>query len=130
MGDFVIEIRSSMSNKLLDRKQVSFEVQHLGGKAATNEEIRSFLKKEYKTSAEAVIVYGVQTVFGGGRTTGFARVYDTPTAAKRIEEKYMLARNGLATNEKKGRKQRKEKKNKAKKLRGKKKADFLYGKKK
>ena len=63
-------------------------------------------------------MFGMHTAFGGGRSTGFALVYDTLDAAKKYEPKYRLARQGLIKITKSGRKQRKEKKNRAKKIRG------------
>eukprot|EP00923_Selenidium_pygospionis_P050951 GHVN01088331.1.p1 GENE.GHVN01088331.1~~GHVN01088331.1.p1 ORF type:complete len:131 (+),score=30.80 GHVN01088331.1:216-608(+) len=130
MAEFTIEIRKKMENRLLDRKQLVFEVLHPGKRAATMEEVREFLKKEFKATGDRIVIHGIKTHFGGSRTTGFARIYDTLEQLKKMEEKYILARMKLDVHEKKGRKQRKEKKNKAKRLRGKKKADFLYGKKK
>ena len=76
------------------------------------------LAKMYKADANAVICFGFKTAFGGGRSTGFAVIYDTCDAAKKYEPKYRLARKGLVTISKTGRKQRKEKKNRLKKLRG------------
>ncbi|MBW0490851.1 hypothetical protein O181_030566 [Austropuccinia psidii MF-1] len=79
----------------------------------------------YKAPKDQVIVFGFRTQFGGGKSTGFALIYDTKEALK-FEPKYRLVRFGLA--EKKpavARKLRKERKNRAKKFRGtqKKKAD-------
>jgi small subunit ribosomal protein S24e len=76
------------------------------------------LAKMYKADANAVVCFGFKTAFGGGRSTGFALIYDNVDAAKKFEPKYRLARKGLVTITKTGRKQRKEKKNRAKKLRG------------
>lgn len=75
----------------------------------------------YSCDKDSVIAFGFKTAFGGGKSTGFAMIYDTVDAAKKYEPKYRLARQGLAKHEKTGRKQRKEKKNRAKKIRGSKK---------
>ncbi len=39
-----------------------------------------------------VFVFGFRTVFGGGRSSGFALVYDSVEEAKKFEPKYRLAR--------------------------------------
>lgn len=65
-----------------------------------------------------VFLFGFRTVFGGGRSTGFALIYDTLEAAKKYEPKYRLARNGLAKKREGSRKQIKEKKNRDKKVWG------------
>lgn len=41
---------------------------------------------------DRVFVFGFRTVFGGGRSSGFALVYDSVEAAKKYEPKYRLAR--------------------------------------
>lgn len=83
----------------------------------------------YKADAQAVVVFGNKTVFGGGKSTCFALVYDTVDAVKSFEPKYRQARNGLATISRQGRKLRKEKKNRSKKVRGSKKHKPQSGKK-
>jgi small subunit ribosomal protein S24e len=46
----------------------------------------------YKADKDAIIVFGFRIHFGGGRSTGFALVYDSLDAAKRFEPKFRLAR--------------------------------------
>ncbi|XP_013791434.1 40S ribosomal protein S24-like isoform X3 [Limulus polyphemus] len=72
----------------------------------------------YKTTPDVIFCFGFHTQFGGGKTTGFALIYDTLDYAKKFEPKYRLVRNGLAERVKTGRKQRKERKNRMKKVRG------------
>lgn len=51
----------------------------------------------YKAQKDQVSVFGLRTKFGGGKTTGFALVYDSPEAMKKFEPQYRLVRVGLAT---------------------------------
>src|SRR5690348_11729026 len=61
----------------------------------------------YKAGKDQVSVFGLRTQFGGGTTTGFALVYDSPEAMKKFEPHYRLVRVGLATKiEKASRQQR------------------------
>lgn len=61
----------------------------------------------YKTNKEQVNVFGLRTKFGGGKTTGFALIYDSPEALKKFEPHYRLVRVGVATKvEKPSRQQR------------------------
>lgn len=46
----------------------------------------------YKTTGDVVFCFGFRTAFGGGKSTGFALVYDTLDHAKKIEPKYRLVR--------------------------------------
>lgn len=45
----------------------------------------------YKAPKEQIIIYGLRTQFGGGKSTGFALVYDNKEALK-FEPKYRLLR--------------------------------------
>lgn len=65
-----------------------------------------------------VITFGFRTDFGGGKSTGFALVYDSVDDAKKYEPKYRLARIGLEKKREGSRKQIKEKKNRGKKVWG------------
>jgi len=65
-----------------------------------------------------VILFGFRTDFGGGKSTGFALIYDSVEDAKKFEPKYRLARVGLAKKREGSRKQIKEKKNRSKKVWG------------
>lgn len=46
----------------------------------------------YKTTPDVVFSFGFRTAFGGGKSTGFALIYDTLDYAKKIEPKYRLVR--------------------------------------
>jgi len=73
----------------------------------------------YKTEKDRVVLFGLRTQFGGGRSTGFALIYDDAASQKKFEPKYRLIRSGMMTKvEKPSRKLRHERKNRAKKVRG------------
>merc|ERR1712021_178787 len=75
--------------------------------------------KHAKADPDATPIFGLRTDYGGGKTTGFALVYDNVQAAKDIEPKHRLIKIGLSEAvSKTARKQRKEKKNREKKFRG------------
>lgn len=61
-------------------------------------EIREKLAKMYKTTPDVVFVFGFRTQFGGGKTTGFAMVYDSLDYAKKNEPKHRLARVSFHSN--------------------------------
>ena len=86
-------------------------------------EIREKLAKMYKATPDRVFAYGFKTNFGGGKSTGFALIYDTMDFAKKFEPKFRLARQGvIERGTKTSAKQKKERKNRMKKVRGTKKA--------
>lgn len=51
----------------------------------------------YKAQKEQISVFGLRSQYGGGKTTGFALVYDSPEAMKKFEPTYRLVRVGQAT---------------------------------
>jgi ribosomal protein S24E len=62
-------------------------------KASLQEKLASL----YKATPEQVSVFGLRTIFGGGKTTAFACIYDSVEARKKFDAKHRLVRNGLAT---------------------------------
>jgi small subunit ribosomal protein S24e len=67
-------------------------VLHPGRATVPKTEIREKLARMYKTTADVIFCTGFRTQFGGGKTTGFALVYDTLDFAKKFEPKYRLVR--------------------------------------
>jgi len=55
-------------------------------------ELRKQLAKLYRTQPDLVICFGFRTQYGGGRSTGFALIYDSMDYLKKNEPKYRLAR--------------------------------------
>jgi small subunit ribosomal protein S24e len=95
------------------------DILHPGRANISKEELREKVGTLYKAQKEQVQVFGLRTQFGGGKTSGFALVYDSPEALKKFEPQYRLIRIGLATKpERASRQQRKQRKNKQKTLRG------------
>lgn len=129
-GGYTLRTRKVMTNKLLHRLQMVIDVIHpnLGG--VSNEKLRERLAKTYKAKPENVIVYGLRTIFGGSRSTGFALIYDNKDFIVKYEPKYRLRRLKLAPPRTGSSKQKKELKNKKKKVRGTAKKTVGLGKKK
>ncbi|GAA6018104.1 hypothetical protein JCM10207_006082 [Rhodosporidiobolus poonsookiae] len=117
-GAVTIRTRKFLTNRLLQRKQMVVDVLHPTRANVSKDELRDKLAAMYKAPKDQVIVFGFRTQFGGGKSTGFALIYDSKEALK-FEPRYRLVRFGLAEKkERAGRKLRKERKNRAKKFRG------------
>ncbi|EDQ88849.1 uncharacterized protein MONBRDRAFT_32666 [Monosiga brevicollis MX1] len=113
-----IRTRKFISNRLLARKQMVVDVIHPGLANVSKSDLREKLAAAYKTTADLVVCFGFRTQFGGGKSTGFALIYDSVDAMKHFEPKHRLVRAGLATAKSGSRKQKKERKNRDKKFRG------------
>jgi len=109
------------------------DILHPNRPNVSRDELSEKLASIYKTDKARVVPFGLRTQFGGGRTTGFALIYDDEAVQKKFEPKYRLIRvresqffvhlmlnclqSGLATKtDKASRKLRKERKNRAKKV--------------
>jgi ribosomal protein S24E len=73
------------------------DILHPGRANIAKDELREKLGSMYKASKDQINVFGLRTQFGGGKTTGFALVYDSPEAMKKYEPQYRLVRVGFAT---------------------------------
>ena len=122
--DSVVTVRTRkfMTNRLLNRKQfvtLNFnlikyfqvvDINHSGRTSLPKEEVKKRLVNLYKVNdPNTVFVFGFQTKFGGGKSSGFGLIYDDVADAKRFEPQYRLIRQKLATAVEKSRKQIKEK---------------------
>ncbi|KAH9946625.1 40S ribosomal protein S24 [Amylocystis lapponica] len=118
-----IRTRKFITNRLLARRQFVVDVLHPSRPNVSKSELSELLASTYKANKERVITFGFRTHFGGGRSTGFALIYDDEASQRKFEPKYRLIRAGMTTAPTKtSRKLRKERKNRAKKFRGTKKA--------
>ncbi|KAG6902865.1 hypothetical protein C0995_010034 [Termitomyces sp. Mi166 len=124
-----LRTRKFITNRLLARRQFVLDVLHPSRPNVSKAELSEKLAALYKTQKERVVTFGFRTHFGGGRSTGFALIYDDEASQKKFEPKYRLVRSyassksGLVAKvDKPSRKLRKERKNRAKKFRGTKKS--------
>ena len=72
----------------------------------------------YKTTPDVIFAFGFRTQFGGGKTTGFACVYDNFESREKYDQKHQIIRDGLAPKKEATRKAKKELKTRIKKTRG------------
>merc|ERR1712072_1616376 len=108
------------SNRLLSRKQMVVDVLHPNRANVSRAKIAEELTKIYKgTDTNSIILFGFKTVFGGGRSSGFALIYDDKKALLQYEMKYRQVRHGFEVEKKKklGRRASKEFKHKVEKVR-------------
>lgn len=83
------------------------DVLHPNRPNVSKDELRGKLGELYKAKKDDVSVFGFKTHFGGGKSTGFALIYDSAEAMKKFEPHYRLVRYGMASKiEKASRQQR------------------------
>jgi ribosomal protein S24E len=91
-----IEIESKNPNVLLDRTEVYFRADHSGEGSPKRAEVRAKLAEALAVSKDKVVIDHMETEFGKGVCTGYAKVYGSADSAKRFEKNHLLARNELA----------------------------------
>jgi small subunit ribosomal protein S24e len=55
-------------------------------------DIKAKLAQKLNSKEENISIFGLKTKFGGGRSTGFAFIYDSLDARKKYDSKRMLMR--------------------------------------
>jgi ribosomal protein S24E len=99
--------QTAISNTDLTCFRASRDVLHPNRPNVSKDELREKLADLYKSNKDQVSVFGFRTQYGGGKSTGFALVYDSSEALKKFEPHYRLVRIGAATKiEKASRQQR------------------------
>jgi small subunit ribosomal protein S24e len=68
------------------------DVLHPSRANVSRDELSEKLAALYKADKARVVTFGLRTQFGGGRTTGFALIYDDEASQKKFEPKYRLVR--------------------------------------
>ena len=91
--DFNLKIIEEKDNKLIERKEIKFIVDHLGNPTPSRLEIRSKLSAILDANPETLFIIKTETEYGIGRTKGLAHLYDTLERAKAIESKYIIERH-------------------------------------
>ena len=62
----------------------------------SKDELRQKLAELYKANKDQVSCFGFRTQYGGGKSTGFALIYDSNEVMKKFEPHYRLVRYGDA----------------------------------
>jgi small subunit ribosomal protein S24e len=89
-----IDVISEDTNPMLHRRDVRFEFVH-EDTTPSRLSVRDSLAAQLNKEAEEVVIHAIDTKYGMRKSIGYAKVYDTPTAAQDIEQEYMLERNKI-----------------------------------
>ncbi len=87
-----LRTRKFITNRLLARRQFVVDVLHPNRPNVARNVLSEKLATLYKTDKARVVTFGLRTQFGGGRSTGFALIYDDEASQKKFEPKYRLIR--------------------------------------
>jgi len=89
-----VKIVSEKKNPLLQRKEVSFTVEHGDtGSTPPRKEMRRAVANALKADENLVFIKSFSTRTGTSMASGIVNVYDSLEQAKRIEPEYIVKRN-------------------------------------
>jgi len=78
------------NNRLLHRCQMVVDVYHSKERKVTKESMREYIRTHFKK--QHVSLFGVKKFFGGGRTQGYALIYDNEDSMKKYEPSSRMKR--------------------------------------
>lgn len=91
-----IEVVSKRENQLLKRTEVTFRVTHPKEKTPQRGAVRDKIAAAVGGKKEGVIISYMRSRYGQPLSQGYAKVYESADAAKKMEPKHILIRHGLA----------------------------------
>lgn len=101
-------LRYEDSTSEYSRLTTHSDVLHPSRANVSKEDLRTKLSELYKVSKDQVSCFGFRTQYGGGKSTGFALIYESNAAMKKFEPRYRLVRVGMATKVEKASRQQRE----------------------
>ncbi len=103
-----IEIISERNNPFFNRREIHFIIHHENEGTPNRELVRTELAEKLNAEKEAVIVQKIYPVFGVHQSKGYAKIYTSRKKAEEVEQEYILKRNPVEVEEKKGEKKEEE----------------------
>jgi len=79
---------------MLHRTDIRFETVH-DETTPSRLSVRDSLAAKLDKSSDEVVVHELDTAFGMRKTVGYAKVYESPEFARKVEQKHMLERNKI-----------------------------------
>jgi len=88
-----IDILRQRENKVLNRREIDFRIDHVGGTTPSRADIRAKLAAQLDSDLSAVVIRRLKSRYGIGITEGIARIYTDSEHARSIEIGYVLKRH-------------------------------------
>jgi small subunit ribosomal protein S24e len=90
-----IEITDKKENPLHKRTEVYFKIDHVGETTPGRNAVAEDIAKKMKSKRDCVVVDNIESLYGIGKSKGYAKVYESKDIAMKYESKYLLKRNGI-----------------------------------
>ena len=90
-----MEITQQKENPLMKRTEVYFVIDHAGESTPGRNAVAEEVAKQMKSKRDCVVVDTIESVYGTGKSKGYAKVYESKDAALSNDRAYLLTRNGI-----------------------------------
>ena len=90
-----MEIVEQKENVVLKRTEVHFVIDHAGEATPTKGAVVDEIAKQTKKDRNSIVLNSIESVYGSGKSKGYAKIYKSREDAQAIEPEYILKRNGM-----------------------------------
>jgi len=90
-----MEITEKKKNTILKRTEVRFTIDHKDEATPSKGKVVEEIAKMMDAKKDQIVLNNIDSVYGNGRSNGYAKVYDSKEDALAIEPEYILKRNGI-----------------------------------
>ncbi|MBT3395471.1 hypothetical protein HOA59_02755 [archaeon] len=80
-----MEILQKSKSTVLSRTEIVAKISHIEKKTPSKEELKEALGKELKTDKNLVVIDGIYTEYGKGRSKVIAKIYESKEMLRKIE---------------------------------------------
>ncbi len=90
-----MEITEKKENAVLKRTEIRFTIDHVGEPTPKKGAVLDEIAKVTKAKRDCVVLNNLDTIYGSGKSNGYAKVYASKEQAQTVEPEYILKRNGI-----------------------------------
>lgn len=94
-----VNILEEKKNPLLDRVEIVAELSYPNEATPSREAVISRMSALLNADKDRFVLKEIKTRFGENKALAYARIYDSPDVAKKLENEYILKRNKLVGDE-------------------------------
>jgi small subunit ribosomal protein S24e len=88
-------ITEKKKNTVLKRTEVYFTIEHKDEATPSKGKVIDEIAKQMDAKKDQIVLNNIDSVYGNGKSTGYAKVYESKEDALAIEPEYILKRNGI-----------------------------------
>jgi small subunit ribosomal protein S24e len=91
-----LETENLRENPLMNRVELEFVIHHPGEETPQRDSVRALAADQAGGKKANTVIDHLDSEYGRATTRGYAKVYESQEAVKRVETDHMLERNDIA----------------------------------